>query len=1664
MSTTVLPKEATVGMAVSLSGTIANNGLASTGASFPYFFQIATAPNGGGTLSNLPSSTMNTLAVGASGVGTASHTFSSVGVYSVRICADQTTQGSGGVITESNEGNNCGAWTTFFVLRSPQNLSATCNSSTGMITISGDNYTTALSNSEVSAVHYPIRIHDTSTTWVDPTPCNGPFGGGNYCSDSNPSFPTTFQGVIGKSYFIWAHTKATFTNGRAEYWAQDTPSSTTVTCSATPQPDLVVTSLTGDGGAQATVGVSKRFLVGVSNTGTATTGSGFNTFVQINTQPDGSGAMYDGSYSNSGALTSGQSTTVDPTYTFSSAGTYYVRACTDAQNSSFVGNVAESNEGNNCGAWTAFTVTSNSCTAPWGATVANGASVTAYQTSSVVAPATCVSQTLTCTNGTLSGTYTNQTCVTTPSSSPDLTAGSVSPTSATAGASTALSATISNIGTASTGANFPYFFQVATAANGGGTVTSLSYVSAPISSLAAGATLQGTSNYTFSSAGTYSARLCVDMANGSLGYGAGAYWANITESNENNNCGAWTTITVTANTSCTAPWGATVANGASVTAYQTSSVTSPASCVSQTRTCTNGTLSGTYANQTCVVLMDTCPSGTTQDVVVTGATSGGIVYGTDIYTEDSSVNMAAVHAGILSVGQTATIRKNFGGNMSSYTGSTRNGVTSVSYGSQWCSMTLTNIGGGADVIAGSVTPVTATSDQSVTFSANVTNSGTLTTGISFPYFFQVATDAFGTGAVDLSSNTTSALVSGATRAVTRSYTFNLPSGGTRYVRMCADKTDRNDTTGSLVETNENNNCGAWTMVTVAPTPPANLTASTVTPTSLTTGTRNLSTTVSNIGLGDTQESIPVLIQVATSSNGGGTITNLSALAGWIDAGNATTFSRSYTFTTAGTYSARACADMTSFGSGGVETESNELDNCSAWTDIVVSPPPQPNLVSGVVTPSSAQAGNSTTFSVTISNTGNASTGASFSYFFQVASGADGSGTVTDLTSSTMSSISSGNSRTGTRAYTFASSGTYSMRACADKTNATNAGTITESNESDNCGTWTNITVLGAGCSAQTVTWGTSCTASIGAVADGAVISINDSTIPNTGSATYSCTNGTLTIQGGSSCVTPPAVTLISSPQTVTSGDTTTLTWTVSGSATACTIDNAIGSVSTTGGSVTTPQLSTTITHTLTCTNAGGSGTASYTTNVTPMPNLIAGSVSPVAVIAGDATTLSATISNTGTANTGASFPYFFQVASGADGSGIIINLAYSNMSTLSTSASAVASANHTFTSGGTLSVRVCADKQTPTHAGVITESNENDNCGVWTNVTVVAPSGDLTVSSNECLIQTGENSCQVTATWVTQNASSPILKNEYTGGTLSNALQMTTPFSLTVYADQSAPNDNTFSLKQGILDLDQETVTARCAFGGYDSISDTCVNPQIVSVTVHGEYYAVTGRLQVTCSNSDTYRVVLNGVTHQSGAYNGTTVNVPVNTTGDYSVYCGKGDYYTNPPRVVRYNASPPPSPDIVITATPSTLSRESDSMISWRIIHPRPGCTLTAKTVCQNNTCNSNQITHENTINQRIQTALVDSASANMLVSNVATMTDKPYIRNSFFFNTTSWANRANWEEEDWSVSAKAKFESFLYTTNFTLNCPSVQNSDGTFTEERERTVRVMVTSSGEQ
>lgn len=282
------------------------------------------------------------------------------------------------------------------------------------------------------------------------------------------------------------------------------------------------------------------------------------------------------------------------------------------------------------------------CDLPWGGTLASGLSVAAYPSSSVACGSTCTPETRTCTDGTLSGSNTAQTC----------TVGSCSFTSCkdilTGGMSTGDG--LYDIDPDGTGGNAA--FQVYCDMTNGGWTRILSLVDLgaktnnmldkgiTFNSMRAVKSIQRsvyreanfsttqTANFGWEAAAMESATH--GRLTGPGGYGVytntnatcnwpttaitmGAGWDGAT-------CGAESDIKSGYSSSgaalterynvdifvnmmtgrCDLPWGGSINDGTSVTAYSASSVACGSSCAApQTRTCTSGVLSGSYANASC---------------------------------------------------------------------------------------------------------------------------------------------------------------------------------------------------------------------------------------------------------------------------------------------------------------------------------------------------------------------------------------------------------------------------------------------------------------------------------------------------------------------------------------------------------------------------------------------------------------------------------------------------------------------------------------------------------------------------------------------------------------------------------------------------------------------------------------------------------------------------------------------------------------------------------------------------------------------------------------------------------------------------------------------------------------------------------------------------------
>lgn len=315
-----------------------------------------------------------------------------------------------------------------------------------------------------------------------------------------------------------------------------------------------------------------------------------------------------------------------------------------------------------------------------------------------------------------------------------------------------------------------------------------------------------------------------------------------------------------------------------------------------------------------------------------------------------------------------------------------------------------------------------------------------------------------------------------------------------------------------------------------------------------------------------------------------------------------------------------------------------------------------------------------------------------------------------------------------------------------------------------------------------------------------------------------------------------------------------------------------------------------------------------------------------------------------------------------------------------------------------------------------------DEAPVWDGSKCRALVGNI-ISSNECVIPVGKSSCAMDIFWSVQSPkgqvevrrslseSESVVLAKGQSDTLSYTFPYKKePYIVQLYDGRELVNDGKFS--------------TRCAEGGWDSVSGTCVHPEVASLSVTGEYYSVPGILNVTCSRASAYsvRYVDTNTFIATGTYS-QVAQVPITKTGNYSVICKEGDFEGSP--VARYyNAPPAPTPEISFLISPRTVSKDEKTILNWSIRFPQPSCTLSAKVICKNNSCTTAQSDFENEINQILQSEFTDQNDPDG-VRPIPTAV-----------NTIPPSHIDN----DWK-SIGQKTLSLSYTTDFILSCGTVQD-----------------------
>jgi hypothetical protein len=240
-----------------------------------------------------------------------------------------------------------------------------------------------------------------------------------------------------------------------------------------------------------------------------------------------------------------------------------------------------------------------------------------------------------------------------------------------------------------------------------------------------------------------------------------------------------------------------------------------------------------------------------------------------------------------------------------------------------------------DLTAGSITPVTASGNVETTFSSVISNLGAGSAAVtsisnSLVVRFETAKDAQGRDAAVMPYNFHHIQQPIASSGkYTAQAKFTLPVSGTVYMRACVD------IYAAVSESNETNNCGSWTAITVSGTQSAaDLTSSAITPITATVNTpvtlySTITKTGAGVGLGI---GYSTRFEWSLTSNGSDAkllSTDIQSTNDFSTAGT-NRASIEYTPLSAGTYYVRACTD-----SGSAITESNENNNCGPWTAVVV---------------------------------------------------------------------------------------------------------------------------------------------------------------------------------------------------------------------------------------------------------------------------------------------------------------------------------------------------------------------------------------------------------------------------------------------------------------------------------------------------------------------------------------------------------------------------------------------------------------------------------------------------------------------------------------------------------------------------------------------------------
>ena len=371
----------------------------------------------------------------------------------------------------------------------------------------------------------------------------------------------------------------------------------------------------------------------------------------------------------------------------------------------------------------------------------------------------------------------------------------------------------------------------------------------------------------------------------------------------------------------------------------------------------------------------------------------------------------------------------------------------------------------------------------------------------------------------------------------------------------------------------------------------------------------------------------------------------------------------------------------------------------------------------------------------------------------------------------------------------------------------------------------------------------------------------------------------------------PTVTLSASPTSITSGASSTLTWT-STNATTVSINQGIGTVAASGTRSVSPTSTTT--YTITATNAAGSVTDTATVTVTAAPALptVTLNASPTSITSGASSTLTWSSTNATSLSIN-------------QGIGTVAASGTRSVSPTSTTTYTVTATNATgsVTDTATVTVTSPSDTTPPTVSGITPMAG----------VTGVSLAATVRVTFNETM-----NPATLTnSTMVLRNAANAVVPA---------TVSYDAPFRTGVITPSSPLSGSTTytATITGVQDVAGNALAAP-----YVSSFTTAAAPALPTVTLSASPTSITSGASSTLTWSSTNATTLS-INQGIGtvAASGTRSVSPTSTT-TYTITATNGTGSVTATATVTVTAAPP-LPTVTLNASPTSITSGASSTLTW--------------------------------------------------------------------------------------------------------------------------------------